>query len=153
MEALDTFDIEILKIIQKNNTTIQKEIGEKVHLSAAAVQRRIKKMTAAGVIQSNIAVIDPLKVGLAVTLFVIVTLEHERLELVDEAKEKFKNCPEVQQCYYVTGKGDFVLTIVVPTMGDYERLTRELFFANNNVKRFETYVTLERVKTGLDITL
>lgn len=41
--------------------------------------------------------------------------------------------------------------IIVPTMGDYEALTRRLFFGNNNVKRFRTFVAMDRVKVGLNI--
>ncbi|PKH50910.1 AsnC family transcriptional regulator [Tenacibaculum sp. Bg11-29] len=153
MEKLDKFDLDILTIIQKDNSIIQRDIGKSVNLSAAAVQRRIKKMTVSGVIQSNIAVIDPLKLGKFITLFVEVELESEKIELIDEAKKKFKNFLEVQQCYYVTGKADFVLIIVVPTMADYEKLTRALFFEDNNIKRFETFVGMDRVKVGLDVQL
>ncbi|MCM0666876.1 Lrp/AsnC family transcriptional regulator [Flavobacterium tyrosinilyticum] len=40
---MDSFDKEILEILQKNNLTPQRDIGETIGLSAAAVQRRIKK--------------------------------------------------------------------------------------------------------------
>lgn len=61
--------------------------------------------------------------------------------------------PEVQQCYYVTGDADFMLVIVVPTMADYEALTRRLFFDGGNVKRFRTLVVMDRVKVGLGVPL
>ena len=41
---LDQFDIQILEILQQDNMTSQRDIGDKIGLSAAAVQRRIKKM-------------------------------------------------------------------------------------------------------------
>ena len=151
MEKLDHFDLAILRIIQKDNSIIQRDIGESVNLSAAAVQRRIKRMKASGVIQSNVAVIDPLKIGKSITLFVEIVLESEKIELIDAAKKKFNETPEVQQCYYVTGKADFILIIVVPTMADYEELTRKLFFEDNNIKRFETFVAMDRVKVGLAV--
>jgi DNA-binding Lrp family transcriptional regulator len=59
----------------------------------------------------------------------------------------------VQQCYYVTGEADFVLVIVIPTMAAYEALTRRLFFGNTNVKRFRTFVAMDRVKVGLSVPL
>ncbi len=73
--------------------------------------------------------------------------------MIDAVKREFASAPEVQQCYYVTGEADFVLVIVVPTMTDYEALTRRLFFGNDNVKRFRTLVAMDRVKVGLSVPL
>ena len=56
---LDTFDTKILNIIQKNSRVQAEEIAEQVGLSASAVQRRLKKMRTEGVIQTEIAVVDP----------------------------------------------------------------------------------------------
>ena len=142
-QNLDAFDLAILDILQRDNSTPQRTIGEAVNLSAPAVQRCIRKLEAAGVITANVAVIDPPSVGQAVTLLVEVHLENERLDLLDAAKARFIAEQQVQQCYYVTGDADFMLVITVPTMADYEALTRRLFFDGGNV--------MDRVKVGLKI--
>ena len=54
-----------------------------------------------------------------------------RSEMLDAAKASFAAAPEVQQCYYVTGEADFMLIMIVPSMAEYEALTKRLFFANN----------------------
>ncbi|MCA1440642.1 Lrp/AsnC family transcriptional regulator [Ensifer sp. IC4062] len=151
--TLDPFDMAILKILQKDNATPQRTIGEAVNLSAPAVQRRIKRMEEAGVIAANCAIVDPAKVGRPITIFVEVEVISETAELIDAAKAEFSAAPEVQQCYYVTGEADFILVIVVATMADYEALTRRLFFGNNNVKKFRTFVAMDRVKVGLTVPL
>ena len=148
---LDQFDRAILRVLQHDNTAPQRVIGEAVNLSAPAVQRRIKRMEQAGIIVANLAVLDTAKVGHPLTIFVEVELESEQIELVDKAKRAFAEASEIQQCYYVTGGADFVLVIVVPTMVDYEMLTRRLFFGNHNVKRFRSFVTMDRVKVGLHV--
>ncbi len=153
MENLDKFDLAILKVLQKDNLTPQRTIGESIGLSAAAVQRRIKRMRETGVISADITVINREKVGRMITLFVEVKMESEKIELIDQAKNSFRSAPEVQQCYYVTGETDFVLVIVTPSMYDYEQLTRRLFFSNKNIKSFRTIVTLDIVKEGLEIPL
>jgi Lrp/AsnC family transcriptional regulator, leucine-responsive regulatory protein len=150
---LDAFDLAILNILQRDNTTPQRAIGEAVNLSAPAVQRRIRRMEEAEVIKANVAVINPAMVGQAITVFVEVEMISETPNLIDAAKLEFASAPEVQQCYYVTGEADFVLVILVPTMADYEALTRRLFFGNNNVKRFRTFVAMDRVKVGLSVPL
>jgi DNA-binding Lrp family transcriptional regulator len=78
-----------------------------------------------------------------------VEVVSETAEQIERAKREFAACTEIQQCYYVTGKADFVL--VVPSMADYEALTRRLFFGNNNVKRFRTFVAMDRIKVGLSV--
>jgi len=151
--SLDRFDLAIIGILQKDNTTPQRVIGEAVNLSAPAVQRRIKRLEEAGVIQAHVAVIDPATVGHPITIFVEVEMESERADLIDTAKREFTAAPEVQQCYYVTGEADFILIMLVPTMAAYETVTRRLFFGNNNVKRFRTFVAMDRVKVGLAVPI
>ncbi|AOO84955.1 Lrp/AsnC family transcriptional regulator [Bosea vaviloviae] len=151
--ALDRFDRAILAILQKDNTTPQRVIGERVNLSAPAVQRRIKKMQEMDVITSNVAVVNHALVGQAITLFVEVELLSETARDIDEAKKHFLECPNVQQCYYVTGDVDFVLVMLVHSMEAYEDLTRELFFGNSNVKKFRTLVAMDRVKAGMLVSL
>jgi DNA-binding Lrp family transcriptional regulator len=150
--SLDAFDRKILEILQRDNTTPQRTIGAAVNLSAPAVQRRIKRMTEDGVIQANVAVINPVAVGQSITIFVEVEVISETAEQIQEAKEAFASAPEIQQCYYVTGEADFVLVVVVPSMTEYEALTRRLFFGNNNVKRFRTFVSMDRIKVGLGVS-
>ncbi|TDH35162.1 Lrp/AsnC family transcriptional regulator [Pseudohoeflea suaedae] len=150
---LDSFDLAILEILQRDNTTPQRTIGEEVNLSPAAVHRRIRQMQKTGVIVGNYSAIDPQRVGRPLTIVVEVDIESERIDLLDAAKRSFTNDPAVQQCYYVTGEADFVLIVIVPSMTDYEALTRRLFFVNNNVKKFRTLVVMERVKTGVAIDL
>ena len=144
---LDDYDRAILRIIQKNNQISQREIGEQVHLSGAAVQRRVRRMEQCGVIQANVAVVNPASVGMAITLIVEVELASETAAEIHAAKSTFLAAPEVQQCYYVTGEIDFMLVITVPTMEAYESLTQRLFFRDRNIKKFKTYVSMDRVKT------
>jgi DNA-binding Lrp family transcriptional regulator len=150
---LDAFDHKILAILQRDNTTPQRTIGEAVGLSAPAVQRRIKRMTEDGVIRANVAVLDSAALGQSITIFVEVEVISETAKQIEQAKSQFAAAPEIQQCYYVTGEADFILVIVVPSMADYEALTRRLFFSNNNVKRFRTFVAMDRVKVGLSVPI
>jgi len=151
--GLDRFDLAILKALLADNRMPQRLIAKAVGLSAPAVQRRIRRLEGGGVIQANVAVIDPLLVGQAITLLVEVEMASERKQVLDAAKRSFAAAEEVQQCYYVTGEADFVLVVTVRSMADYEVLTKRLFFANNNVKRFRTFVAMDRVKVGLTVPL
>ena len=151
--GLDRYDRAILDIVQRDNRTPQRLIAEAVNLSTAAVQRRIAAMEKSGVIVANVAVVDPDAVSGTVTPIVEVQLKDERAATADRAKALFRDTPEVQQCYYVTGGISFVLVIVAPNMPTYEGLTRRLFAENELVVGFRTLVALDRVKAGTAIVV
>ncbi|WFU12204.1 Lrp/AsnC family transcriptional regulator (plasmid) [Rhizobium sp. CB3090] len=153
MIELDRFDLAILEILQRDNKTPQRLIAELIGLSAPAIQRRVKRMEETGTIMANVAVVNPSHVRQEITVFVEVEMNNEYQDMHDQAKKAFGEAPEVQQCYYVTGEVDFILLVVVRTMADYEAMTRRLFFANNNVKRFRSFVAMDRVKVGLNVPL
>jgi DNA-binding Lrp family transcriptional regulator len=150
---LDEFDRAILRIIQQDNKTPQRQIAERVNLSAAAVQRRIAAMENAGVISSNTAVVNVHAVQMSITAVVEIRLKDERIETVDNAKNLFRCAPEVQQCYYVAGGVSFMLIVVVPDMTAYEEITRRLFAQNDSVASYRSLIALDRVKTGSTILI
>lgn len=150
---LDAFDRKILALLQRDNRMPQRDIGEVVNLSVSAVNRRIAAMEAAGIIRANIAVVDPAKVGRPITIVAEVTVESERLDLLDAVKRRLIDCPQVQQVYYVTGDVDFVVILTVADMDEYVALSRSLFFAEGNVKTFRTLVAMERSKVGLAVAV
>ncbi|KVS43724.1 Lrp/AsnC family transcriptional regulator [Burkholderia ubonensis] len=148
---LDAFDRKLLMEVQRDAQTPQNELGARVNLSTAAVNRRLRRLAEDGVIERYTAVVAPEKVGYALTIVVNVEMESEQIDQIDAMKRTFERCPQVQQCYYVTGEWDFVLILAVRDMEQYNALTRQLFFSNNNVKRFKTLVSMGRVKVGLDV--
>jgi len=132
---------------------IAESIGVKVGLSAAAVQRRIKRLRESGVITREVAVLDPGALGLPMTFIVMVEMERERLEVLDAFRRQILDDAHVQQCYYVTGSADFILVVSCRDMADFEAFTRRVFFDNPNVRHFTTSVAMERVKVGLTLPL
>lgn len=149
---LDSYDRKILNVLQVNNRISQRELAEEVNLSPSAVNRRISALEAAGVIQFNVSIVDPALVGRPIAIIVEVKLENERLDLLDEIKKRFVSCPQVQQVYYVTGDFDFLLVMNVKDMGEYEQLTRELFFFGN-IKHFKTFVAMQSNKRTLAVPI
>jgi len=148
---LDEFDLRLLAAVQADASLPQSELGERVGLSTAAVNRRLKRLRTDGVIQRYGALLSPAALGHALTVVVQIEVENERLDLLDAMKRAFQACPQVQQCYYVAGEWDFILVMAVRDMEQYTALTKKLFFESNNVKRFKTLVALDRVKASLDV--
>lgn len=150
---LDAFDVKLLGLVQDDSRISQAELGGKVNLSTAAVNRRLKRLVAAGVIQRFGAVLSPVHLGHPLTIVTLVETESERIDLLDAMKRSFSNCPQVQQCYYVTGEWDFVVIFIVRSMAEYTALTRQLFFMSNNVKQFKSLVSMDAIKASLNVPI
>jgi DNA-binding Lrp family transcriptional regulator len=146
--TLDSFDLRIARRYQHDTRVPASTIAAEVGLSTAAVQRRLKRMRELGVIEAEVALIAPKKVGLPVTCLVAVELVRESPSANEQFKRKMARYPQVQQCYYVTGTMDFMLIVLARDMEDYEAFSRKAFLEDSNVKSFTTHVVLERVKTG-----
>ena len=127
--ALDKIDRRILTLLQKDATMPVAEIGRKVGLSTTPCWRRIQKMEEDGVIQRRVAVLDPMKVNVGVTVFVSVkTNEHN-----DTWMRKFAGVidefPEVVEFYRMSGDVDYLMRVVVPDIGGYDAVYKRLIKA------------------------
>ena len=150
---IDSADIRLLKIMQDDARIGLDALAEKISLSRASIQRRLKRLRDNNIIVKDISILDPSKVGHPMTFVVMVELERERIDQIDAFSKLIKKEPQVQQCYYITGEADFCLICICRDMNDFEALTHRLFFDNSNVRRFRTSVVMGRKKIGLEVPL
>lgn len=148
---MDDKDLEILRLVQANARLTADAISQDVGLSPPAIQKRLGKLRASGVIEREIAVLSPSRLGRALTIIVEVILERESRAQLDAFKRKMRSAPCVQQCYYTTGEADFVLILTVRDINEYEEFTQAYFFDESNICRFKTAVVMDRVKVSLDV--
>lgn len=150
---LDRYDLAILEILQRDNTLPQREIAQRVNLSAPAVQRRIRRLRESGVIRAEVAVLDQNLLGRPLTLMVEVHVHDEHPLCTGPMRQRIAAEPAVQQCYTITGEADYLLVITAATMAEYDALSARLFSGDDNVRRFRTSVALNSLKVGLTIPL
>lgn len=152
---MDSYDVKILEIVQRDNRLSTERIAERVGLSPSAVQRRLKRLREDGVIEAEVAVVSPEAAGRGLTAIVGLIIDKERplSQALAEFKELMLKTPEVMQCYDVTGEFDFIVLITARDMREYEALSRRLFIDNPNVRRYKTSLVIRRVKSGTIIPL
>jgi len=151
--AMDVLDKKILEELQKDNRISSENLGEKIGLSATACQRRLKKLRQSKIISKEIAVLNGVEFDNYVTVIVEVTMKRGLADNINSFKNRMLDCEHVQQCFYVTGHADFILIITAKNMLEYEKLTKELFFFDNNIQKFHSTVAMENVKVGLNIPI
>ena len=148
---LSAVDRSILRSIQQKSNSRLEDIAQDAGASVATIQRRLRHLRQIGVIEGEVAVINPKVVGQAMTFLILVELERERVDILDTFRRKVTAEPQIQQCYYITGEADFALIALATDMDEYQLLIQRLFFDDKNVKRFRTSVVMDRTKVSLNV--
>lgn len=153
MIDLDNFDRALLAEVQRDSRRTAEQLSAVIGLSPAAVQRRLKRLRESGVIEREIAVLDPDAVGHRMTFIVEIEIERGGHEVITRFKQAMRALPEVQQCYYVAGDADFILIVSAENMPAYEAFTARAFQSNTHIRKFKTTVAMDTVKRGLEVSV
>ena len=143
-QKLDAKDRRILQLVQRDGAFAQAEIAKKVGLSTAAVNERLRKLEASGVIRRWTALVRPEAVGASITAFVEVFIENPRFE--SGFLERVGKLVEVQECHHVTGEFSLLLKVRVRDMESLQKLLHEQLAAHECVRQTRTLMVLSTVK-------
>lgn len=147
---MDRFDRWLLDLIQDDGRQSYAELGHVIGLSVSAVNERLKKLQAAGVVTGIRAQVAPKAVGFDVCAFVHVLID--RPEHDDYFLRHITTRPEVQECHHVTGDYSYLLKIRVRDTGELEDVIRRQIKSLPGVSRTRTQIALSTTKETLAIT-
>lgn len=117
--VLDSKDLAILKLLQRNARITVKEISEKIHLSTTPVHERIKRMEESGVIKQYVTLVDQNKVGLNLMVICYVSLKEHSKNAGVKFIKNINELNEVIECYSISGEFDFMLKVICKDMNAY----------------------------------
>ena len=143
---LDEASIRVLEALQTNSELSVAELAEATGMSTSPAWRRITDMKAKGVIKRCVAIVDPLALGLAVNVFVHVTLERQNKNALDVFNAAVKDRPEVMECYLMTGESDYLLRVVVEDLIKYQALMIDFLTHIPGVASIRSSFALSQVK-------
>lgn len=121
MSKMDDIDRRILHHLQANARLANVDLAEAVGLSPSPCLRRVRGLEEEGVIRGYATLVDQNAVGLPVSIFVSVTLERQVEKNLQSFEERILGCPEVMECYLMTGDADYLLRVVTADLHAYER--------------------------------
>ncbi|MFE3461516.1 Lrp/AsnC family transcriptional regulator [Nocardiopsis aegyptia] len=150
---LDEIDHLLLGLVQTDATRPLHELGDRVGLSPSAVQRRLTRLRAAGVIRAQVAVVDPPSVGAGLTCVVLVALADDDPDHHAAFRARMRAEPRVQQCFGIVGQWDYVVVLLSSDIAENRALSKRLFVDQGRVARFETLPSVETVKAGLTVPM
>ncbi|MFT8674415.1 MAG: Lrp/AsnC family transcriptional regulator [Acetobacter sp.] len=142
----DTASLKILEILQENAEVSNAELAERVGLSPSPCWRRVADMKAQGVFKGTVLLVDPLKVGLAVNVFVHVSLRQQDKQSLEVFTQAVQARPEVMECYLMTGEADFLLRVVIENLVRYQEFMLEVLTQIPGVSSIRSSFALDQVK-------
>jgi Lrp/AsnC family transcriptional regulator len=144
---LDRLDLAILRLLAEDASLSLADIASHVGLTPTPCWKRIRRMEQDGIIQRRVAVIDPAKVGLPVSVFVEVETADHSNEWLQRFAKVIETTPEIVDAWRMSGDVDYLLHVVVPDIASYDTFYRRLIAAvplRNVSSRF----SMERLKAA-----
>ncbi len=154
---LDAIDLRLLDQLQTDASISNQDLAARVHVSPPTCLRRVKRLNELGVIERQIAVLNPDKlkavVGHGLTAILEVTLTQQNAEVLTAFEARITPERAVQQCYRVSPGPDFVLIVQVREMADYLALVQRVLTADAQVRNVKAFFSVLRSKFEPKIAL
>jgi Lrp/AsnC family transcriptional regulator len=146
-KELDRLDRAILRLLAEDCSLSLEQIGEQVGLTPTPCWKRIRRMEQEGIIQRRVAMIDPAKVGLPVSVFVGVETADHSSGWLDRFAAMIKGMPEIVDAWRMSGDVDYLLHVVVPDIASYDIFYRKLI-AGIPLRNVSSRFSMERMKAA-----
>jgi Lrp/AsnC family leucine-responsive transcriptional regulator len=138
-ESPDAIDRRILGLLQDDCKISLARIGAVVGMSAPSVVERIRKLEQGGVITGYHATLDARRVGIDVTAFIGVSINHPRM--IELFEREVASLDDVLECHHVTGAYTILVKVKTRSTATLELLISRIR-SIEGVQRTETMVVL-----------
>jgi Lrp/AsnC family transcriptional regulator len=149
---MDAVDRKILSVVQQDASLSVADIGQRVGLSSTPCWKRLQRLEADGVITRRVALVDPAKVGLGITVFVSIETGDHSQEWLSNFAKTVSAMPEVMEFYRMAGDVDYTLRVVVADIASYDAFYKKLI-AVVPLKNVTSRFAMERIKSTTELPL
>lgn len=151
---MDRIDKKILEHLQTNSQISNQELADQISLSPSPCARRVKQLEDEGYISKYVALLNPEKLGLQLTIIVTVELNNHNPRKMKEFETAMAALPEVIQCYLIAGQSaDYILKVMFATLNDYQQFLLNKLTQLDMVSSVQSSFMLRKIidKTALPI--
>lgn len=149
---IDAFDLKILAALQADGSMSVTKVADAVGLSATPCWRRIQRLEREGIIEKRIAVLNPAKLGLGLTVFVMVKTDRHSLEWLDRFSQAVATLPEIVEVNRLAGTFDYLLKVITRDNQSYDAFYRRLI-ARVELSDVTSCFSMEQVKHITELPL
>ena len=147
MDDLDLIDRKILGELMRDATVSVAQLAERVGLSQTPCWKRVQKLEAAGIIQGRVALVDPVRIGFALTVFVGIEAPDHGAEWRQRFGTVIDSFPEILDAHRLAGDLDYLLRVATRDMAAYDGFYRRLTEALP-IRNITSHFVMERLKAG-----
>ena len=148
--SLDDIDLCLLDALQTDASRSNLALAQHCQVSPATALRRVQALRTRGLIERQVALLQPERlaqaVGHGLTALVEISLDRQGAEHLDAFERFIVPQAEVQQCYRVSPGPDFLLVLAVRDMADYQAAAQRLFTQQANVRNVKAFFSVKRAK-------
>ncbi len=141
MEKLNKLDVKILNVVSRNSRLSIKDIAEECGASRSAVNQRLNRLTAEGIVRDPGYQVDPKALGYSTCTYVGIRLE--RGSLYKEVVPKIQNIEEIVECHYTTGPYSMLVKLYAVDNQDLMRILNGIIQEIPGVVATETLISLD----------
>jgi Lrp/AsnC family leucine-responsive transcriptional regulator len=137
-------DKKILEILQTDSSITNQDLAARVNLSPSPCLRRVKQLIDQGYIRKQVALLDGDKVGLNLTVMLLIGLSNHKKSTMSDFEVAIKNIKEITQCYLIAGQSaDYLLKVVVKDIAHYQSLLLSKISTLNGVQTFHSSFVMQ----------
>ena len=126
MTMIDETDRQILRYLQQDATTSLESLADQLSVSVNTCWRRVRRLEEQGILKARVAICDPEALGLGQTVFVAIRTRDHSAQWLKSFAKTVSEIPEVVEFYRMAGDVDYLIKIVVGSVGDYDRVYKSL---------------------------
>jgi DNA-binding Lrp family transcriptional regulator len=142
----DSTDWKILDLLQRDARLSNVELARTVNLSPSPCLARVRALEAAGYISRYVTLLDPVRVGLPLSVFIRVRLERQTETALEAFESAMRDRPEVMECYLMTGDADYLVRVVVPDIQSLQDFIVNFLTRVPGVGNIQSSFSLKQVK-------
>ena len=143
---LDEIDRKIISLLGTNAKMGNKEIANQIGLSVTPTFERIRRLERHGVIKGYIVVLDKEKIGKGLHVLCQVSLKAHNLDLLIGFENEVVHLKEVSACYHIAGNYDYLLSIEVKDMDEYQYFLKQKLAAIANIVNVQSSFVMSSLK-------
>jgi Lrp/AsnC family transcriptional regulator, leucine-responsive regulatory protein len=148
--VLDELDLSLLAELQLDASRSNQALADRLGVSPATTLRRVRRLVELGVIERQVALLQPERLAAALghglSALVEVSLDRQGAEHLDAFESRAVAEAAVQQCWRVSPGPDFVLVVALRDMPAYQALAQRLFTQDANVRNVRAFFSVKRAK-------
>ncbi|ELY4437210.1 Lrp/AsnC family transcriptional regulator [Cronobacter dublinensis] len=143
---LDKIDCRLLALLQEDATLSLQALADAVNLTTTPCWKRLRRLEDDGYIIKRVALLDPEKLGLGLTAFMLIKTQHHSSDWYSRFVAVVEEMPEVLGFWRMAGEYDYLMRVQVADMKSYDDFYKRLVNRVPGLSDVTSSFAMEQIK-------